>query len=82
MKDIVSIASYDQDHYKQIIDCTFQKHVFCEKPICTSEEELFSIRQELKKYPELGFKNTILRKSERFNDLYSLIKNGERGGYL
>ena len=79
--DIVSIASYDQDHYKQIIDCiTSKKHVFCEKPICTSEEELFSIRQELKKYPELKFStNTILRKSERFNDLYSLIKNGEIG---
>lgn len=79
--DIVSIASYDQDHYKQIINCiTSKKHVFCEKPICTSEEELFSIREELKKYPELKLStNTILRKSERFNDLYSLIKNGEIG---
>ena len=48
--DIVSIASYDQDHFYQVIDSIkSNKHVFCEKPLCMNEKELKAIRKATKK---------------------------------
>ena len=72
--NIVSIASYDQFHCKQVCDSLRQnKHVFCEKPLCLNETEL----QKIKKYylrTKLSIStNTILRMSPRFKEIKSKI---------
>ena len=47
--DIVSIASYDDIHAKQIIAALKNdKHVFVEKPLCLYAEEVREIKQALK----------------------------------
>jgi predicted dehydrogenase len=79
--DVVSVASYDQDHAKQVIMAIQAgKHVFAEKPLCLNEIELEEIRQALAQNPSLRLStNTILRQSPRFKDLKNRIENGEMG---
>ncbi len=79
--DIVSIASYDQDHSNQVIDSiNSNKHVFCEKPLCMNEKELKAIRQATKEKPKIKLStNTILRMSERFREIKKKIKSREFG---
>ena len=74
--DIVSIASYDQDHFNQVIDSiNSNKHVFCEKPLCMNEKELKEIRLATKKNPSIKLStNTILRMSERFREIHKKIR--------
>ena len=48
--DIISIASYDDCHFKQVVmSLENNKHVFCEKPICQNFNELKKISNLLKK---------------------------------
>lgn len=79
--DVVSIASYDNDHYPQICSAlNHHKHVFVEKPVCLYEQEAFSIRALLKKHSHLKLStNLVLRHSPRFQHLKSLIDSGEMG---
>ena len=47
---LVSIASYDNYHYKQIIKCIkYNKHMIVEKPFCLNLKELKDIYKLLKK---------------------------------
>ena len=51
---IVSIASYDDAHYSQVVRALQRgKHVFVEKPLCLTIEEFRNIRRLLKERPEL-----------------------------
>jgi len=79
--DVISIASFDHHHAKQVIralDCG--KHVFCEKPLCISETELSAIRTALARNAGLRLStNTILRMSPRFRNLRERISRGELG---
>ena len=79
--DVVSIASYDEDHYEQIrgaIECG--KHVFVEKPLCTSPEQARSLRTLLARHPDVKLSsNLILRKSPRLLLLKDMIRNGDFG---
>jgi predicted dehydrogenase len=79
--DVVSIASYDHHHAAQIVRAiTNGKHVFSEKPLCLTEEELSAIQAALKKYPYVRLStNTILRVSERFSDVHHRIRSGDLG---
>ena len=79
--DIISIASYDNFHYEQIIKgIENDKHLFVEKPICYFEKEAKHIYEMLKAKPELKFSsNLILRKYERFFDLREKIISNEFG---
>ncbi len=64
--DLVSIASYDEYHYEQILKCfKAKKHFFIEKPICKNEKEL-------KKIKNLYFKN---KKSIKFSSNFVLRGN-------
>lgn len=79
--DAVTIASFDNDHFDQIMKCIEKgKHIFVEKPLCLYESEAKKIREALddKKHIRMS-SNLILRKSPRFIDLKSRIQNGEFG---
>ncbi|MBL4700547.1 MAG: Gfo/Idh/MocA family oxidoreductase [Phycisphaeraceae bacterium] len=79
--DVVSIASYDDAHYKQIVRAlTNKKHVFVEKPMCLFRDELDDIAAHLNADPSLHLSsNLILRKSPRFIDLKKTIEQGDFG---
>lgn len=47
---LISIASYDQDHFKQIKKCIkFKKYFIVEKPICLTLKELRELNYLIKK---------------------------------
>lgn len=79
--EIVSIATYDNYHYEQVIKAiTNNKHVFIEKPICLYEHEAIDIYKTLQKYPALKISsNLILRMTPRFLWLRNKIFNQELG---
>jgi predicted dehydrogenase len=79
--DVVSIASYDEDHAAQVLRALAAgKHVFVEKPLCQTESELAAIRAALARRPELRLSsNLILRRTPRFRALKSRIASGEFG---
>lgn len=75
--DIISIASYDDCHFKQIImSLNHNKHIFCEKPICQNFYELKKISSLLKKNKNLVMTtNTVLRCSPRFKKIKKEFEN-------
>jgi predicted dehydrogenase len=79
--DIVSIASYDCDHFPQVMRAIEKgKHVFVEKPLCLYEREAREIRGALANKPDLKISsNLILRKSPRFMSLKKWIDAGRFG---
>jgi len=79
--DIVSIASFDNFHYEQVIRALKNnKHVFVEKPICVRQKELEHIRALLNEKLHLHLSsNLILRMSPRFRLLKEMIARGELG---
>ena len=78
---LVCIASYDDSHEQQVLSALRNdKHVFVEKPICLTEEELRNIAWELKSHPQLLLSsNLILRKTSRFIELHDRISRGQLG---
>jgi len=78
---VVSVASNDNDHYRQVIRALRNgKHVFSEKPLCLSADELQNIREAW--HDAKGARlstNTILRRSPRFQWLKNAIAGGKFG---
>lgn len=77
--DVISIASFDNFHYEQIIKCIVNgKHIFVEKPMCLTKEQLDDIKLKL---PEdlLIASNLILRQTPRFKTLKQKVDNRELG---
>lgn len=79
--DVVTIASYDNNHAKQaIVALENGKHVFIEKPICLSVEEAGDIRAALEARPELKLSSNLpLRTCPRFMRLRDAMQGGEMG---
>ncbi len=79
--DVVSIASYDNYHYEQVVQALEHgKHVFVEKPLCFRAEEARHIRTLLNERPCLTLSsNLILRMCPRFAALREAIRRGEYG---
>lgn len=79
--DVVSIASYDNYHYQQIMTAIENgKHVFVEKPMCLHEHEARDIRKALNSQKHLKISsNLILRKCPRFIEIKKRINNGQMG---
>ncbi len=70
--NLVSIASYDDFHYKQITKCIkTKKNLIVEKPICLTINELKEIYSLLKKNPKIKFTSNLVL---RCNDLFQKIK--------
>ena len=79
--DVVTIASWDNYHYEQIIKGLENgKHIFVEKPICLHEHQAKHIAKLLKEDKSLQItSNLILRKSPRFKELKNMIKSNKLG---
>lgn len=79
--DLVSIASYDQDHAQQIlIGLDYNKHLFIEKPVCLLKSEAEAIAEKLREKPHLKISsNLILREYPIFQKLKSWIQEGRLG---
>jgi predicted dehydrogenase len=78
---IVVIATHDADHAEQVLAALRAgKHVFVEKPICTTADELRAIQVALDSDPSLVLSsNLVLRKEPRFLELKRRIDAGELG---
>jgi predicted dehydrogenase len=79
--DVVSIASYDSHHYKQIVrSLEAGKHVLVEKPMCVKVSEAKHIRCLLNKYPDLCLSSRFpCRLIPRFKRVKKMIENGTFG---
>ena len=79
--NIVSIASYDNYHYNQILKCIkYKKNIFVEKPIVLKETQLLKVQNLLKKNKDIYlYSNFILSESPVFKNLKKLIKNKSFG---
>jgi predicted dehydrogenase len=79
--DIVSIASYDQHHFDQVMRAIDQdKHIFVEKPLVLTEEHAIAVRAALRQKPHLRISsNLILRRCPRFLKLRNDVLNGRFG---
>jgi predicted dehydrogenase len=79
--DVVSIASYDNFHYRQIMMAIENgKHIFVEKPLCLHDFEARDIRKALRGNKLLKMSsNLILRKCPRFIEIKNRIIAGDMG---
>jgi len=79
--DLVSIASYDNYHYEQIVRALRnRKHIFVEKPLCLYSKQAFEIRKLLEKHPELRLSSNLnLRTCPRFVHMKEAVGTGEMG---
>ena len=73
---IISVASYDNYHYSQIIKClNNKKNVYVEKPICMNKNELKKIIIKQKQTGLYLSSNLVLRSNPLFKQLKKKIKN-------
>jgi len=79
--DVVSIATYDTDHFEMAATAIRHgKHVFIEKPLCMTLDEMRGLKSLLRARPDLRLSsNLILRKSPRFRWLKGRIVEGGLG---
>ena len=81
--DAISIASYDNYHFDQIIKSIDRNlNVFIEKPICQTKSELNLIYSHYKKNNIVMRSNFPLRTTPRFIDLKSDLRNKVFGNIL
>lgn len=66
--NLVSIASYDDNHFSQIVRCIKNgKNIIVEKPMCLKLQELNIIKKLLKKHPKIKIiSNLVLRTNSLF----------------
>lgn len=79
--DLVSIASYDDAHFEQTLAALRAgKHVFVEKPMCRSQDELARLKQAWLRqgHPKLA-SNLVLRAVPLYQWLRREIRNGRLG---
>ncbi len=77
---VVSVASNDDDHFAQIErSLVAGKHVFAEKPLCSTEDELARLFGLWRRSGVRLTTNTLLRRSPRFAWLKTAVEAGELG---
>jgi predicted dehydrogenase len=79
--DIVSIASYDNYHFEQVVRAIRNgKHVFVEKPLCLNVQEATVIRRLLSEKPGIRLSSNLnLRTCPRFLCLKDTVLSGAMG---
>jgi len=82
--DIISIASYDQYHFSQMVQSLKKgKHVFVEKPFCMNFNELKIISKLIKEKDNLVLSsNLVLRTEPLFNFVKGKFSQGEFGDII
>ena len=74
--NLVSITSYDEDHYPQILKCIkYKKNIIVEKPMCLKLKELKHIKNLISNSNIKITSNLVLR----VNDLFMNIKKNKKG---
>ena len=70
--NLVSIASYDNYHYNQIIKCIkYKKHIIVEKPMCLNLKHLKNIRKLINKNKNIKISSNLVL---RVNSLFQHFK--------
>lgn len=79
--DVVSIASFDDAHFRHVIrSLSAGKHVFVEKPLCRTTDELAQVRTTLNAKSSLHLaSNLVLRGADLYRWLRSEIATGAFG---
>ena len=79
--DAVSICTYDDQHAEQVLAAIGAgKHVFVEKPMCTTMEEARAIRATLNANSHVVLSSNLpLRLSPRFRRIREMIERSEFG---
>lgn len=79
--DALAIASFDDAHYAQVMAALEAgKHVFVEKPICRTQDELSDIKRRWQAAPQLKLRsNLVLRAAPLYSLLRERIKAGDLG---
>ena len=79
--DAVSIATFDDGHFAQARNALEKgKHVFVEKPLCTTHEELSTLADVHRRHPErVVASNLVLRAAPLFSWLRARIRDGDLG---
>ena len=74
--NLVSIASYDDYHYSQIMKCLkYNKNIIAEKPMCLNQEQLKKIFLKSKQKKNIKMiSNLVLRTNSLFNFFKKKIK--------
>ncbi len=77
---IMSLASFDEDHAAQVLaSLQAGQHVFVEKPLCRTQNELESIHAQWQSQPRALLSNCVLRKAPLYEWLKEIIVEGELG---
>ena len=79
--DVVSIASFDDAHFAQVCDALDAgKHLFVEKPLCRSLEELRRIKTTWQRSGRRHLEsNLVLRAAPLYRWLHDLVRDGKLG---
>ncbi len=73
--NLVSIASYDEDHYPQILKCIkYKKNIIVEKPMCLKLKELKHIKNLISNSNIKITSNLVLRVNDLFMNIKKKIK--------
>ena len=76
--NLVSLASYDDYHYSQILKCfKYNKNVIVEKPMCLNPDQLKNIHKLTKKNKIRMTSNLVLRVNSLFKDFKNKIDNNK-----
>ena len=81
--DLVTLATYDNFHYSMILQAIKKKlHIFVEKPLCQTLDQLNKIKSLLKKKENKKLKfstNMVLRAHPKFKKIFSVVNSGQLG---
>jgi predicted dehydrogenase len=79
--DVIIVATHDGDHGAHVLAALRHgKHVFVEKPLCTTQRQLSEIQDLLRSRRELHISsNLVLRREPRFVELRERIRDGRLG---
>ena len=79
--DVVSVASYDDAHFRQVLAALRAgKHVFVEKPLCRSRDELREIKRAWSEGADRHLlSNLVLRAAPLYRWLKEAVEGGELG---
>lgn len=80
--DAVSIATYDDAHFEQVLAALdAEKHVFVEKPLCRTHDELVAVKSAWQRHGGRAklSSNLVLRAAPLYAWLKEMIENRELG---